>query len=77
MRVYMCIITIICFGESTMGISEAQKKATYKYRAKYEELRFRVTKEEKEAIKEFAKQRGQSVSEFVNEAVKEKMGTQK
>ncbi len=56
-----------------MSITEAQKKATYKYREKIEELRFTVPKGEKEKIQEFAKKNGESVSAFVYRAVREAM----
>ena len=58
-----------------MPITEAQKKATYKYRVeKVEELRFNVPKGEKQKIKDFAAAQGLSVSSFVYQAVREAMG---
>ncbi len=56
-----------------MGITEAQKRATYKYREKIEELRFQVPKGEKDVIKEHAAKQGESVSSFVYRAVREAM----
>lgn len=56
-----------------MGISDAQKRATYKYREKIEELRFQVPKGEKEKIKEHAAGQGESVSAFIYRAVRETM----
>ncbi len=56
-----------------MGISDAQKKAIYKYREKIEELRFQVPKGEKDVIKEHAAKQGESVSSFVYRAVREAM----
>ncbi len=57
-----------------MATSEAQKKATNRYRKdKIEELRFQVPKGEKQAIKDFASKQGLSVSAFVYSVVKEAM----
>ena len=52
-----------------MAISEAQKRATYKYREKFEEVRFRVTKEQKEKIKAYCDAHNVSVSEYVSKLV--------
>lgn len=56
-----------------MPITDAQKKATYKYREKYEELRFQVPKGEKDAIREHAEKHGESINRFLQRAVKETM----
>lgn len=56
-----------------MAISDAQKKATYKYREKIEVLRFQVPKGERDIIKAHAESQGESVSAFLNRAVKETM----
>ncbi len=56
-----------------MAITDAQKKATYKYREKIEELRFQVPKGEKNIIKAHAESQGESVSAFIYRAVKETM----
>ena len=56
-----------------MAITDAQKKATYKYREKIEELRFQVPKGQKDIIKDHADKQGESVSSFVYRAVKETM----
>lgn len=42
-------------------------------KAKYEDLRVRVPKGKKEAIKAHADSKGQSVNGFINEAIDEKM----
>ena len=57
----------------SMAITDAQKKATYKYREKIEELRFQVPKGQKDIIKDHADKHGESVSSFVYRAVKETM----
>ncbi len=56
-----------------MAVSEAQKRASSKYKQKFDELRFRVTPEQKDKIKEFASSHGLSVSELVNRSVQEFM----
>lgn len=56
-----------------MAITDAQKKATYKYREKIEELRFQVPKGQKEIIREHAKKHGESISSFVYRSVSETM----
>ena len=56
-----------------MAASEAQKRANDKWRAKFIEVRFRVTPEKKIMIDEHAKQSGESVTAFLNRAVDEAM----
>ena len=56
-----------------MAYSEVSKKATYKYRDKFEELRFSVPKGEKQRIVDHAASRGESINQFLNRAVKETM----
>ena len=56
-----------------MAASEAQKRANDKWRAKFIEVRFRVTPEKKVMIDEYAKQSGESVTAFLNRAVDEAM----
>ena len=56
-----------------MKITEAQKKATYKYRETVDELRFNVPKGQKEIIIKHAAEQGESTSEFIRRAVKETM----
>ena len=53
--------------------TDAQKAAIYKHLEKIETLRFQVPKGEGAAIKEHAKAQGESLSAFVNRAVKETM----
>lgn len=54
-------------------VSEAQRRATEKYLQKLEEIKVRVPKGSKEAIKTHAEAHGQSVNGFINEAIDEKM----
>lgn len=57
-----------------MGISEARKKANDKWREKFEEVRFRVPKGQKDQIQEHAEKYGDaSVNAFLVRAVKETM----
>lgn len=62
-------------GETVIGIRvgsvpESQKRATAKYNKKaYDRLDIFVKKGERKRIKEFAKNRGQSTNQFVNEAI--------
>ena len=54
-----------------MAYSEVSKKATYKYRDKFEELRFSVPKGEKQRIVDHAASRGESINQFLHRAVEE------
>lgn len=54
-------------------VSAAQRKATDKYLEKFEELRARVPKGRKEAIKAHAAAQGESVNAFINRAIEEAM----
>lgn len=54
-----------------MAISEAQKKANDKWRAKFVEVRFRVTPEKKAVIDSYAESHHESVTAFLNRAVDE------
>ena len=56
-----------------MAASEAQKRANDKWRAKFIEIRFRVTPEKKTMIDEHAKSHHESVTAFLNRAVNEAM----
>ena len=56
-----------------MAYDEVAKKATYKYRGKFEELRFSVPKGKKQEIVDHAAAMGESINVFVNRAVKETM----
>ena len=54
-------------------VSAAQRKATDKYLEKFEELRARVPKGRKEAIKAHAEAHKESVNAFINRAITETM----
>jgi len=57
-----------------MTVSKAQQKATMKYmKNNYDDLRIRVPKGKKQAIKDFATSKGKSLNEFVNTAIDDKM----
>lgn len=57
-----------------MAMSEARKRANEKYNAKaYEQIQVRVKIWKKSEIKACADLLGQSVNEFINEAIDEKM----
>ena len=60
-----------------MAYSEAQKRAAMKYMsANLEEVRFRVKKGERAALKAEAEANGQSMSQYLINAVNEKAGRQ-
>ena len=54
-------------------VSAAQRKATEKYLGKFEELRARVPKGQKEEIQAHAAAQGESVNAFINRAISEAM----
>ncbi|MCL1987019.1 MAG: hypothetical protein FWG64_03485 [Firmicutes bacterium] len=55
-----------------MPITEAQKKATLKYRAKtYDKFMLEFPKGEREPLKEHASSRGESLAGFIKRAIKE------
>lgn len=55
-----------------MPISDARRRANDKWREKFDEVRFRVPKGQKEAIQEHAKQHGdESLNAFLVRAVAE------
>lgn len=56
-----------------MSVSEAQKKASIKYLEKLDEIRIRMPKGQKDAIKAHAEARGESVNGFINRAIDETM----
>lgn len=56
-----------------MPVSEAQKKASVKYLEKLDEIRIRMPKGKKDAIKAHATKRGESINGFINRAVDETM----
>lgn len=54
--------------------TEARRRANEKYNAKaYDEIKVRVAKGEKEKIKAYADQRGESLNGFINRAINEAM----
>lgn len=57
--------------ESARKVSAAQRKATDKYLEKFEELRARVPKGQKDAIKAHAEAHGESVNSFISRAISE------
>lgn len=56
-----------------MGISEAQKKANDKWRDKFDEVRFRVPKGQKDEIQAHAETMGESLNAFLRRATAEAM----
>ena len=56
-----------------MPITEAQKKATYKYRDSLDELRCTAPKGFKDKVKAHAASKGESVSAFIKRAIDETM----
>lgn len=56
-----------------MSTSEAQKKATERYKGKLEEVRFYVPRGDKQKIRDFAESKGMSVNEFLRGVVKAAM----
>lgn len=56
-----------------MATTDAQKKARDKWNAKFTEIKFRVTKEKRDEIKEYAANKGESVNAFLARIVEEAM----
>lgn len=55
-----------------MAISEAQRKAVAKYNAaNYDRIELRIEKGQKQALKEHAEARGETLNGFVNRAIRE------
>jgi len=54
-----------------MPMTDAQRRAREKWLEKVEEIKFRVSKEKKELIREHAASQGESVNSFLNRAVDE------
>lgn len=60
-----------------MAYSEAQKRAAMKYMStNLEEVRFRVKKGERAMLQEEAKSNGQSMSQYLIQAVNDRAGRQ-
>ena len=60
-----------------MPYGEVGRKATNKYRSKYAMLQVRVEPTEKEAITQHAKDRNESLNQFMTRAIKETMARDK
>ena len=58
---------------SNMSVSEAQKKASIKYLEKLDEIRIRMPKGEKNNIKEAASAAGESMNQYIINAVDQRM----
>lgn len=57
-----------------MSISEAQRRAVAKYNAKsYDRIELKVKKGEKDKLKFYAKEHGESLNAFINRAIYEAM----
>ena len=56
-----------------MPYGEVGRKATNKYRSKYAMLQARVEPEDKDKITQHAKERGESLNQFINRAIQETM----
>ncbi|MBR2924256.1 MAG: toxin-antitoxin system HicB family antitoxin [Clostridia bacterium] len=60
-----------------MAYNEAQKKATMKYqKEKLEQIAIRVPKGDRAALKEEAEQQGQSMAQYIIQAVNDRAGRQ-
>ena len=60
-------------AEMEKKVSEAQRKATDKYLEKFDEMRVRVPKGQKDIVKAHAERRGESLNAFINRAITETM----
>ena len=58
---------------SNMSVSAAQKKASIKYLEKLDEIRIRMPKGEKNNIKEAASAAGESMNQYIINAVDQRM----
>ena len=56
-------------ADTEKKVSEAQRKATDKYLEKFDEMRVRVPKGRKEAVKAHADTQGESLNAFINRAI--------
>lgn len=59
--------------ESEKKVSAAQRKATEKYLGKFDEMRVRVPKGQKDIAKAHAERNGESLNAFISRAIKETM----
>ena len=58
-------------SESEKKVSIAQRKATDKYLEKFDEMRVRVPKGQKDTVKAHAETQGESLNAFINRAITE------
>ena len=54
-----------------MAASESMKKASRKYDEKFDVIRFRVPRGQRDKIKEFAESQGESINQMLNRLIKE------
>ena len=59
--------------ESEKKVSAAQRKATDKYLEKFDEMRVRVPKGQKDIAKSHAESKGESLNAFISRAITETM----
>lgn len=59
--------------ESEKKVSAAQRKATDKYLEKFDEMRVRVPKGQKNVAKAHAESKGESLNAFISRAITETM----
>ena len=64
---------VVCLAPNSYIVDGVRVSADEYNKVKYEDLRVRVPKGKKEAIKAHAESKGQSVNGFINEAIDEKM----
>ena len=69
----VCLILGHSREVSNMSVSEAQKKASIKYLEKLDEIRIRMPKGEKKNIKEAASAAGESMNQYIINAVDQRM----
>lgn len=60
-------------SESEKKVSTAQRKATDKYLEKFDEMRVRVPKGQKDIAKAHAESKGESLNAFISRAITETM----
>ncbi len=75
MNQYMLPYTQYCNMEDIVMPTEAQKKAIKNYLDKQDEIRIRLPKGEKEVIKKYAQDNGESMNSFIIRAIKAAMGS--
>lgn len=56
-----------------MLISDARRRANDKWRDKFDEMRFRVSKGKKKVITAYAAAHGESINAFINRLIDEEM----